>query len=186
MRILRYLKDTTDFGLYYHRHSSQYYPEYEQSKRPSITDVKQPFAYASSYFPGKARVNLTGFSYADFANTNDDRRSITGSVFLLAGAPFSWNYQTQHTIALSTMESEYYAVCKSVQEALYLRMVFEEISFKVDSPIVIREDNKACISFSKDSGEHKRTKHIDYRQFFVRDQVNVGELSLKHVKYENQ
>ena len=65
-------------------------------------------------------------------------------------------------------------------------MVFEEISFKVDSPIVIREDNKACISFSKDSGEHKRTKHIDYRQFFVRDQVNVGELSLKHVKYENQ
>ena len=82
MRILRYLKDTTDFGLYYHRHSSQYYPEYEQSKRPSMTDVKQPFAYASSYFPGKARVNLTGFSYADFANTNDDRRSITGSVFL--------------------------------------------------------------------------------------------------------
>ena len=186
MRILRYLKGTTDYGLHFHRHSSQYYPDYERSKRPSMNDVKQPTAYASSYFPGTARVNLTGFSDADFANNIDDRRSITGYVFLLAGAPLSWNCQTQHTTALSTMESEYYAVCKAVQEALYLRMMFEETGLKVDSPLIIREDNKACISFSKDPGEHKRTKHIDYRHFFVRDQVNDGEVSLTHVSSENQ
>ena len=131
-------------------------------------------------------MNLTGFSDADFANNIDDRRSITGYVFLLAGAPLSWNCQTQHTTALSTMESEYYAVCKAVQEALYLRMMFEETGLKVDSPLIIREDNKACISFSKDPGEHKRTKHIDYRHFFVRDQVNDGEVSLTHVSSENQ
>ena len=68
---------------------------------------------------------------------------------------------TQHTTALSTMDSEYYAICKSVQEALYLRMLFEEVGLRVDSPLVIREDNRACIAFSKDPGEHTRTKHID-------------------------
>ena len=113
-------------------------------------------------------------------------RSITGYLFLLAGAPLSCNCQTQHTTALYTMESEYYAVCKAVQEALYLRMMFEKTGLKVDSPLTIREDNKACISFSKDPGEHKCTKHIDYRHFFVRDQVNDGEVSLTHVSSENQ
>ena len=84
------------------------------------------------------------------------------------------------------MASEYYAVCKAVQEALYLHMMFEETGLKVDSPLIIREDNKSCISFSKDPGEHKRTKHIVYRRFFVRDQVNDGEVSLTHVSSENQ
>ena len=54
-----------------------------------MNDVKQPSAYASSYFPGTAKVNLTGFRDADFANNIDDRRSITGYVFLLAGAPLT-------------------------------------------------------------------------------------------------
>ena len=40
MRILRYLKGSTDYSLHFNRHSSQYYPEYEQSKRPSMIDVK--------------------------------------------------------------------------------------------------------------------------------------------------
>ena len=47
------------------------------------------------------------------------------------------------------MESKYYAVCKAVPEALFLRMQFEQTGLKVDSPIIIWEDNKSCISFSK-------------------------------------
>ena len=87
MRTLPYWKDTNDFSLHYHRHSSQHYPEYEQSKRPSMTGVKQRFAYAFSYIPGNAKISLTGFSEADFANNMNDSRSITGYVFYLAGAP---------------------------------------------------------------------------------------------------
>ena len=48
-------------------------------------------AYSSHFFPGSANVNLVGYSDAEFANSVDDRRSITGYVFLLAGAPLSWN-----------------------------------------------------------------------------------------------
>ena len=77
-------------------------------------------------------------------------------------------------------------MCKAVQEVLYLRMLLEETGLRVDSPLVIKEDNKACISFSKDPGEHRRTKHIDYRHFFVRDQVNDGEVLLDHVDSEHQ
>ena len=70
-----------------------------------MTDVRLPFAYASSYSPATTKDNLTGFSAADFANNIDDRRSITGYIFLLAGAPLSWNCQTQHTTSLSLLWS---------------------------------------------------------------------------------
>ena len=65
-------------------------------------------------------------------------------------------------------------------------MMFEKTGLKVDSPLIIREDNKACISFSKDPGEDKRTKHIDYKHFFVCNQINDGKVSLTHVSSENQ
>ena len=186
MRILRYLNGTRDYGLFYHRHMSQYDGVNALSERVRTSNIKQPFAYSSAYFPGTTLANLQGYSDADFANSVDDRRSITGYVFMFAGAPLSWNCMTQHTTALSTMESEYYAICKSVQEALYLRMLMEEVGLKVDKPLVIKEDNQACIAFSKDPGEHKRTKHIDYRHFFVRDHVNDGEILLEPIDSENQ
>jgi hypothetical protein len=127
-----------------------------------------------------------GYSDADYANNVDDRRSITGYVFVFAGAPLSWNSMTQHSVALSTMEAEYYAVCKATQEAIYLRMLFEESGMKVDSPLVIKEDNQACISFTKQPGDHSRTKHIDVRSCFVRKWVEYGELELQQVDTTQQ
>ena len=186
MRILRYLKGSIDYGIYYHKHASQLINNGNSSDHVQMSHVRQPFAYSSNYFPGSTSVNLSGYSDADFANSIDDRRSITGYVFLLAGAPISWCTQTQHTTALSTMESEYYAVCKTTQEALYIRMLCEETGIAINTPLVIREDNKSCISFSKDPGAHKRTKHIDYRHFFVRDQVNDGEIILEYVESQLQ
>ena len=53
---------------------------------------------------------------------------------------------TQHSVALSTMEAEYFAVCKAVQEAIYLRMLFKESGMKVDAPLAIKEDNQSSFS----------------------------------------
>ena len=52
-----------------------------------------------------------------------------------------------------------------MQKAQYQRMVFKEIDLKPDSPLVIREDNKASISFSKTPDEHRRTKHVHIFKF---------------------
>ena len=138
-----------------------------------MEDLQQPFSYTSSFYPGDRNVHVFGYSDADYANCVDDRRSITGYVFVFAGAPLSWNSMTQHSVALSTMESEYYAVCKATQEAIYLRMLFEESGMKVEQPLVIKEDNS-------------RTKHIDVRSCFVRRWVEHGELVLEQVDTSEQ
>ena len=178
LRILRYLKGTSDHGIYYHKHHSHYLGQ-SIPDRARMEDLRQPFSYASSHYPGGHKVNVFGYSYAD-------RRSVTGYVFVFAGAPLSWNSMTQHSVALSTMEAEYYAVCKATQEAIYLRMLFEESGMKVEQPLIIKEDNQACISFTKQPGDHSRTKHIDLRSCFVRRWVEHGELILEQVDTKQQ
>ena len=185
LRVLRYLKGTSDYGLHYHRHENHYLGE-QNNNRARMSDLKQPFSYASSYYPGDSKVHILGYSDADYANDIDNRRSITGYVFVFAGAPLSWNSMTQHSVALSTMEAEYFAVCKAVQEAIYLRMLFEESGIRVDTPLTIKEDNQACISFTKNPGEHSRTKHIDVRSCFVRQWVEHGELTLEPIDTKDQ
>ena len=56
----------------------------------------------------------------------------------------------------------------------------------VDRPLIVKEDNKSCISFSKDPDSHKRTKHIDYRHFFVREQVNSGDIMFDYIESDLQ
>jgi hypothetical protein len=84
------------------------------------------------------------------------------------------------------MEAEYYAVCKATQEAIYLRMLFEESGMKVEQPLVIKEDNQACISFTKQPGDHTRSKYIDVRSCFVRRWVEHGELVLEQIDTSQQ
>jgi hypothetical protein len=101
--------------------------------------------HLSAYYPGDTNVYLFGYSDADYANNVENRRSITGYVSVFAGAPLTWNSMTQHSVGLSTMEAEYFNVCKAVQKAIYLRMLFEESGMKVDESLVIKEDNQSSI-----------------------------------------
>ena len=169
-------------GLHYHKHPSGFNGPGALKGMKGLDNLKQPFSFSSSEWPG----DFKGYSDADFANNVDDRRSITGYLFVFAGAPLSWNSMTQHTQALSTMEAEYYAVCKTVQEAMYLRMVMNECGINTEIPLVIREDNQACMAFAKDPGEHSRTKHIHYRYHFIRSQIKNGEIVLEAVESKEQ
>ena len=180
------MKGTTDHGLHYNRHSSHYLGEQDNNQRTKIEELKQPFAYTSARYPGDIDVHFMGYSDADYANSVDDRRSVTGYVFVFAGAPLTWNSMNQQSVALSTMEAEYFAVCKATQEAIYLRMLFEETGINVEAPLIIKEDNQACIAFTKNPGDHSRTKHIDVRVCFVRQWVERGELVLEPISTKDQ
>ena len=90
--------------------------------------VKQIFRYlkeTSDYallFDG----NLKGFGgnlpigYVDASHASclDDRKSVTGYVFIFGGAAICWSSKKQQTVALSTAEAEYMALTNGVQQAL--------------------------------------------------------------------
>lgn len=178
-KILRYLKGTSDYGIHYQS------PVQRSVK--SIRDLSLPEAYLSSMSAKEsAGVAVDASVDADYANSMDDRRSITGYVNFMSGGPVTWQSKNQTSVALSTMEAEYMALAAETQEAIWLRMVLEELGVELAGPVVIREDNKACQMFADRAGNFARTKHIDVRYHFVRERAERGDIRVDYVCTEEQ
>ena len=78
-------------------------------------------------FKSSRDLPLQGFCDADFGSSDTGRRSITGFVFQCYGNLVSWKSKTQQTVALSTCEAEYMALCAAAQEAEYLIRILREL-----------------------------------------------------------
>jgi hypothetical protein len=126
----------------------------------------------------------TGFVDADYARDTDSRRSCTGFIYFLSDAPISWQTRQQPSVALSTMESEFMAACAAAQESLWLTQLLKEFTCKFQDPIILFEDNKAYLDFSKNSTNHQRTKHISVRYHFIRDLIADRLISLTAIPSE--
>lgn len=126
---------------------------------------------------------LHGYCDADWAGDVDDRRSVTGYVFLLQGGAITWNSKKQATVALSTTEAEYMAMSAATQEAIWLSNLHNDIFGKHNTleHVVIYGDNKSALMLSeKTTPFHPRTKHIDIRHHFIREKVTDGTVQFIH------
>jgi Reverse transcriptase (RNA-dependent DNA polymerase) len=99
----------------------------------------------------KATLIVNGYVDADWAGDVESRRSTTGYVFMLAGGPVSWRSRRQQTVALSTMEAEYMALCDATTAAVWLGRLMMDLTGDEESakPIVMHEDNEGCRAFAK-------------------------------------
>ena len=85
----------------------------------------------------------------------------------------------QSTIALSSAEAEYVALCDAMRELMSIRQVIEEMKLgQIQLPIVIHEDNQAVIKMATSPWTTSRSRHIDIRLHFVRDQIQSGDYSI--------
>ena len=73
------------------------------------------------------------------------------------------------------------AACAASQEAIWLGRLLKEFGCLFSKPIVLLEDNQACIHLSKNPGDFTKSKHIDTRYHFVREQVEAGSIVLKKI-----
>jgi hypothetical protein len=108
-----------------------------------------------------------GYVDADYAWDLDDRRSITGYVFTLAGGPICWKSMIQSTVAMPTTEVEYMAVAEAAKEALWLTGLVKELGIQ-QGGVSLHCDSQSAIYLAKNQVYHARTKHIDVR--FSQDQ----------------
>jgi len=79
------------------------------------------------------------------------------------------------------MEAEYMAACAASQEAIWLGRLLREFGCLFSKPIILLEDNQSCIYLSKNPGDFAKSKHIDTRYHFVREQVEEGTIILKKI-----
>jgi histone deacetylase 1/2 len=131
---------------------------------------------------------LVGYSDADFGGDTDTRRSTSGSIFMLAGGPISWNSKLQSTVTLSTTEAEYTALAEAVREATWIRQLLGELG--IESPsinkVTLYEDNQPSIQLAENHVNHARSKHIDIRTHYVREQVSLGKINVEYLHTDQQ
>src|SRR5438045_9463758 len=87
---------------------------------------------------------------------------------MMNSGPISWTSRKQTTVALSTMEAEYMALSDATREMLAHLTFFQTLSIELPIP-VLYTDNEAAESIAKREPEYQRSKHIDIRYYFLRD-----------------
>ncbi|CAB4042840.1 Hypothetical predicted protein [Paramuricea clavata] len=148
------------------------------------TAVKRIFRYLKGtvnyglLYSENANPDCVGFSDADWAGDLNDRKSTSGYTFQINGAAVSWRSKKQTCVALSTAEAEYVALSAAAQEALWMRQLLTDLNVNIDEPMTIYEDNQSAIAMSKNPQFHGRSKHIDIKYHFVRDQVEKKTLTV--------
>ncbi|CAA9993736.1 unnamed protein product [Nesidiocoris tenuis] len=133
-------------------------------------------------FDGNKSSVMHGYCDADWAADIDERRSLTGYIFVKCDAPISWCTKRQPTVALSTTEAEYMSLSAATQEALWLRGIsLELMPASCIGPTRIFVDNEGARKLALNGAYQARTKHIDVRHHFVRERIQKKEIELEYI-----
>ena len=157
------------------------------------TAVKRIFRYllgtvnlGISYYGTSQDLSLRGYCDADYAGDQDDRKSRTGYMFLLANGAVAWCSKRQGCTADSATEAEFVAMAESVKEALWLRRLLHSLGFPSSTPTPIFSDNQGAIQLVKNPKFHKRTKHIETKYYLIREKYELKQVDVFYINTKQQ
>ena len=127
---------------------------------------------------------LIVYSDSDWASDPNDRKSQTGYLVYIHGNLCAWKSAKQNKVALSSANSEYVALSEATREGLYFQNLLMECC-EDNQKIIIRSDNKGAIKNAENELHHKRSKHIDIRHHFVKDEVESGNVITEYIRGDN-
>nr|GEZ84748.1 copia protein [Tanacetum cinerariifolium] len=96
----------------------------------------------------------------------------------------SWFSKKQAALSICTAEAEYVSTRKACQQALWMKQALVDYDIKLDDTPVLC-DNKGAINLSKNLVLYSRTKHIEIRHHFLRDNVQKGNILTKKISFED-
>ncbi|GJW03526.1 hypothetical protein Tco_1562382 [Tanacetum coccineum] len=106
-------------------------------------------------------------------------RALAG--FVRRGCVWTSRFSKKQTaLAISTTEAEYVSAGKACQQALWMKQALIDYDVRLDD-VPVMCDNKGAIDLSKNPVQPSRTKHIELRHHFLRDNVQKGHISIKKV-----
>ncbi|XP_022019011.1 uncharacterized mitochondrial protein AtMg00810-like [Helianthus annuus] len=119
---------------------------------------------------------LVGYCDADWLGCPFSRRSRTGYLLLLGGAPISWKTKKQSVVSRSSAEAEYRSMASTTSEILWMRWLLQELDVPSDGPTPLFCDNQAALHIANNPVFHERTKHVEMDCYFVRERVETKEI----------
>ena len=132
-------------------------------------------------YKGKKSPVIIGFVDASYARCPITRKSRHGAVLLHSGGAVDWRSQMQKIVATSSMEAEYVGLCTAVKMACWLQSCMHELQLSRQSKITIGMDNQSAIIFAEEQIVQDRSKHIDIKFHYTREQIINGLIGLQYV-----
>ncbi|GJU92615.1 hypothetical protein Tco_1317371 [Tanacetum coccineum] len=117
-------------------------------------------------------MSLTAYSDANHAGCQDTRRSTSGSAQFLGDKLVSWSSKKQKSTAISSTEAEYIALSGCCAQILWMRSQLTDYGFTFNK-IPLCCDNKSAITLCCNNVQHSRAKHIDVRNHFIKEQIQL-------------
>ncbi|GJR10955.1 retrovirus-related pol polyprotein from transposon TNT 1-94 [Tanacetum coccineum] len=158
----------------------------EAPKTSHLEAVKRIFRYIKGtthlglWYPKGTGIETVVYVDSDHAGDYVDRKSTSGICTFVGYCLTSWFSKKQTALAISTTEAEYISVGKTCQQALWMKQALINYDVQLDD-VPIMCDNKGAIDLSKNPVQHSRTKHIEIRHHFLRNNVQKGHISIEKV-----
>nr|GEZ70517.1 retrovirus-related Pol polyprotein from transposon TNT 1-94 [Tanacetum cinerariifolium] len=132
-----------------------------------------------------SRPDLQFAIYADHAGCQDTRQSTFGSLQFLGKRLISWSSKRQKSATISSMKAEYIALSGCCAQILWMRSQLTDYGLGFNK-IPMYCDNKSAIALCCNNVQHSRSKHIDIRYHFIKEQVENWVIELYFVSTEYQ
>ncbi|KAG3205774.1 hypothetical protein PC128_g1256 [Phytophthora cactorum] len=145
-RVIRYLVTTSNLGILFKR------PDGNPSRNLET-------------------ITIDGYCDSDWGNCPDTCRSITGYSLMIAGGPVAWAARRQSVVAQSNAEAEYVASCEACMVGKSLIDILTEAVPHKRVEFTLGVDNQAAIALASNPTYSRKTRHIELRFHYVREQV---------------
>ena len=137
------------------------------------------------WYPKGSAFDLIGYSDSDYAGDRVDRKSTSGTCHFLGRSLVCWSSKKQNCVSLSTAEAEYIAAGSCCAQLLWMKQTLKDYGVNMKN-VPLYCDNESAIKIAHNPVQHSKTKHIQIRHHFLRDHVLKGDISIEHVKTEEQ
>jgi len=123
-------------------------------------------------------VHMSCFVDADHASNVVTRRSHTGTLIFLNGAPITWYSKRQNTVESSTFGSEFVAMRTAVDMIEALRYKLRMFGIPIDGPSDVFCDNQSVVTNSSIPESTLNKKHNSICYHRVREAVAAGMIRI--------
>ncbi|GKB40935.1 retrovirus-related pol polyprotein from transposon TNT 1-94 [Tanacetum coccineum] len=156
----------------------------ERSLISQVQNQSNFFCFVCLWYPKGTGLETIVYADSDHVGDYVDRKSTSGVCTFVGCCLTSWFSKKQTALAISTTEAEYVSAEKACQQALWMKQALVDYDIKLDD-IPVLCDNKGAIDLSKNPVLHSRTKHIEIRHHFLRDNVQKGNITIEKVNSED-
>ncbi|KAK2578209.1 hypothetical protein KPH14_012845 [Odynerus spinipes] len=94
-----------------------------------------------------------------------------------------WRSNKQRSVGLSTCVAELFACSETVKDIIWVKNILVEMNFYMFycKPIILYCDNRAAIEWIGNNRSSTKTRHVNMKFHFIRDEIEKGELSVRHI-----